>query len=121
VKVQLQKARYVGRLYAQRRYALSRANMYTYTYTIIRFFLTSVYAYLTLTAHPTADLHDGRTRIFDGGRVIVLSRDGRYLRDSSVNLGYGEYILLQFNEEEVINYDRQKHQAPLLENVGTST
>lgn len=52
----------------------SLAQTYTYTYTIIRFFLTSVYAYLTLTAHPLTDLHDGRTRIFDGGRVIVLSR-----------------------------------------------
>jgi len=52
----------------------SLAQTYTYTYTIIRFFLTSVYAYLTLTAHLRADLHDGRTHIFDGGRVIVLSR-----------------------------------------------
>lgn len=52
----------------------SLAQTYTYTYTIMRFFPTSVYAYLTLTAHPTTDLHDGRTRIFDGGRVIMLSR-----------------------------------------------
>lgn len=49
---------------------------HTYTYTIIRFFLTSVYAHLMpiLTAHPRADLHDGCTDIFDGGRVIALSR-----------------------------------------------
>jgi len=70
----------------------SLAQTYTYTYTIIRFFLTSVYAYLTLMAHLKADLHDERTHIFDGESSCF--RDGRYFYDLSVDLGYGEYILL---------------------------
>lgn len=99
----------------------SLVQTYTYTYTIIRFFLTSVYAYLTLMAHPTVDLHDGRTCIFDGGSSHRAFETEDISAIHQLISDLGEYILLQFNEEELINYDRQKHRAPLLENVVTST
>lgn len=120
VKVQLQKACYVGRLYAQRRYALSRANTYVHLhhYSLFPDFCLCLLnidgsSYNRFTRRTY--MHIWRRSSHRAFETEDISAAHQLISDT---MNIFSYNLMR---RRLINYNRQKHQAPLPENVVTST